>query len=187
MVIAGRRVNLWIWWSIGWTLTATLMLTRLRFRPMALVLGLVIGALLPRALVYCERWSLARRFCLALATLASMITVMAIGPWHVPRIVGIVVFLGGPPLVAGLLMSGFLPRAQPFVRRGMAMVIAFSALIVALSVVPGVGPHRMIPARILTHALWPVAVAALAVIPPRRWRTSSEDTSPEDTSSEDRC
>lgn len=171
MRIGKHTVNLWIWWSIGWTMTATVMLTRFRFRPLALLVGLLVGALLPRLLVYCERWSLARRFTLALASLGSMCAVMAIGPWHVPRVVGMVVFLAGPPLTAGLLMSGFLTRAQPFVRRTLAMVVAFSALVVALSF-SQMGHRRIASMRLLTRALWPVAVAALAVIPPTRWRKS---------------
>lgn len=171
MRIGKHTVNLWVWWSIGWTMTATVMLTRFRFRPVALLLGFLVGALLPRVLAYCERWSLARRFALAMASLASMCAVMSIGPWYLPRVVGMLVFLAAPPLTAGLLMSGFLPRAQPFVRRGLAMVLAFSALVVALSF-SQIGHRRISSFRFLSRALWPVAVAALAVIPPARWRRS---------------
>lgn len=172
MRIGKHTVNLWIWWSIGWTLTATVMLTRFRFRLVPLLVGLLVGALLPRLLVYCERWSLARRFTLALSSFAALFAILAIGPWHVPRVVAMAVFLGAPPLTAGLLMSGFLPRAQPVVRRTLAMVIAFSAIVVAVGLAPRMGYRRFASPRLLTRMLWPVAIAALAVIPPARWRKS---------------
>lgn len=172
MRIGKHTVNLWIWWSIGWTLTATVMLTRFRLRLWPLLVGLLVGALLPRLLAYCERWSLARRFALALGSFGTLWAVAAFGPWYVPRVVAMTVFLGAPPLTAGLLMSGFLPRAQPFVRRTLAMVLAFSVIVVAVGLVPRMGYGRYVGPRVLARILWPIAIAALAVIPPARWRRS---------------
>lgn len=170
MVIGGRRVNLWIWWSIGWTVMATLIAVQFKFRPVAMLVALTVGALVPRVLEASERISLGRRLALAIATMGALVALFSTGPWHYPRVLIMGVVLAAPSLIAGLLLSGFLPRAQPFLRRGLAMTIAFSALVIALGIAPG-SPfrHSVTPSRIV-RMLWPMALAALSVVPPLSWR-----------------
>lgn len=176
MVIGGRRVNLWVWWSIGWTLTAVLLLTRFRYRPMAVVVALLVGALLPRVLTWAERHSLTRRLVLAGLAFGALVLVVATGPRMLPRALGMACVLGVPPLMAGLLLSGFLTRARPMVRRTLAMVLAFSAIVVASGITPQPRFRRNTPARRIARLIWPVALLGLAAIPPLRWRRQVEDT-----------
>lgn len=174
MVIRGRRVNLWVWWSIGWTVTATLLLVRLHFRPVALLVALVVGALVPRVLARCERCSMKRRLSLAALALGCLVLVAATGPRFLPRILAVGCLLGAPPLVAGLLLSGFLTRAQPVVRRALAMVLAFSAVVVAIGLTPQARHRRHSTPRRIVRVVWPLALLGLAAIPPLRWRRSGD-------------
>lgn len=169
MVIGGRRVNLWVWWSIAWTLTATMLLMKLRFKPVAMLVALLVGALLPRVLTACERSSVRRRLSLAALALGLLVLVAFTGRlW--PRALAIGCILGAPPLVAGLVMSSVLPRAQVPVRRLLAMLLALGVVFLAIGITPKARHRRTNVKRRIVRTVWPIALLGLAVIPPLAWR-----------------
>ena len=162
--------NIWVWWSIGWTLCATLLVTRFHFRLPALIVGVLVGALLPRVLERCEGISTRRRWGYIGLAVGMLALLFWAGPrgW-LPRFVARIAAVALPGLLAGLVVNGFFPRAQPVVRRGLGIAVAFGALMLALWLAPQPWRRYTTPVRIAAF-LWPIALMGVAAVPPARWQ-----------------